>query len=152
MGETDREWWKDGEWVMNRLPVSLIKHSLVEFAWCFRTAKVMSGGSWSTEVLDCDVDHFWQYQSTFAFQPFPFSAYFSLLRQSYGLQRAFDSEHFDSAGCKSWAKQQSILWWNFEGSVHSTSNPKGFAGLLSWHRVKNTTALEHHLQSWPLCI
>lgn len=48
----------------------LIKRSLVEFGWCFRTARVMSRGGWSREVLDCDVDHFWQYQSTFTIKPF----------------------------------------------------------------------------------
>lgn len=37
----------------------LIKHSLAEFAWCFRTTIVMSRSGWSRGgLLGRDVDHF----------------------------------------------------------------------------------------------
>lgn len=36
----------------------LVKHSLVEFALCFRTTRVMSSGCWSRGFPGSDVDHF----------------------------------------------------------------------------------------------
>lgn len=36
----------------------LVKHSLEEFARCFRTARVMSRGGWSRGVPGRDVDNF----------------------------------------------------------------------------------------------
>ena len=109
--DREREWWGWGHRISQEqvacLPLPqravLIKHSLVEFAWCFRTAGVMRRGGWNRGMLGLYGGSFLTVSECFAFQPFPFPALSRSLQQSHCLQRAFDWEHFDSAGCEAWA-------------------------------------------------
>lgn len=79
----------------------LVKHSLVGFALCFRTARVMSSGGWSQEGCQAVM---WIISDSIGVllpsSPSLFPAFSSLLQQSRCLQLTFNWEHFDSAGCE----------------------------------------------------
>ncbi|CAB1444183.1 unnamed protein product [Pleuronectes platessa] len=63
-------------------------------------ARVMRRGGWNRGMLGLYAGSFLTVSQYFAFQPFPFPALSSSLQQSHCLQRAFNWEHFDSAGCE----------------------------------------------------